>query len=32
MDISKLAQDFDMPPDVLEAALDGAAGLLQVSR
>ena len=32
MDISKLAREFDIHPGVLEAALDGAAGLLRVSR
>ncbi len=32
MAISKLAREFDMHPGVLEAALDGAAGLLRVSR
>jgi hypothetical protein len=32
MDISKLAQEFDIHPGVLEAALDGAAGLLRASR
>lgn len=31
-DISKLAQEFKIHPDVLKAALDGAAGLLRVSR
>ncbi len=31
MDILKLAQEFDINPDVLETALDGAAGLLRVS-
>ena len=30
-DISKLAREFDIHPDVLKAALDGAAGLLHVS-
>ncbi len=32
MDISKLAQELDIHPGVLEAALDGASGLLRVSR
>ena len=32
MDISKLAREFDIHPGVLEAALDGAAGLLRASR
>ncbi len=32
MDISMLAREFDIHPGVLEAALDGAAGLLRVSR
>ena len=32
MDILKLARDFDINPDVLETALDGATGLLRVSR
>ena len=32
MDISKLARELDIHPGVLEAALDGAAGLLRVSR
>ena len=32
MDISKLAREFDIHPGVLEAALDGAAELLRVSR
>lgn len=31
-DISKLARESDIPPDLLKAALDGAAGLLRVSR
>ena len=31
-DISKLAREFDIPPGVLKAALDGAVGLLRVSR
>ncbi len=31
-DISKLAREFDIHPGVLKAALDGAAGLLRVSR
>ncbi len=31
-DISKLAREFDIHPDVLKAALDGAAGVLRVSR
>jgi hypothetical protein len=31
-DISKLAREFKIPPDVLKAALDGAAGLLRVSQ
>ena len=31
-DISKLAREFDIHPDVLKAALDGAAGLLRVSQ
>ncbi len=31
-DISKLAREFDIYPDVLRAALDSAAGLLRVSR
>ena len=31
-DISKLAREFDIHPGVLEAALDGAAGLLRASR
>ncbi len=30
-DISKLAREFEIPPDLLKAALDGAAGLLRVS-
>ncbi len=32
MDISKLARELDIHPGVLEAALDGASGLLRVSR
>ncbi len=32
MDISKLAREFEIHPDVLETALDGADGLLRVSR
>ena len=32
MDISKLARELDIHPGVLEAALDGAAGLLRASR
>ena len=32
MDISKLARELDIHPGVLESALDGAAGLLRVSR
>jgi len=32
MDISKLARELDIHPGVLEAALDGAAELLRVSR
>ena len=32
MDISELAQEFKIHPDVLEAALDGAVGLLRTSR
>ncbi len=32
MDISKLAHEFDIHPGVLEAALDGAAGLLRAYR
>ncbi len=31
-DISKLAREFDIHPDVLKAALDGAAGLIRVSQ
>ena len=32
MDISELAREFEIHPDVLKAALDGAAGLLRTSR
>ena len=32
MDISELAREFEIHPDVLETALDGADGLLRVSR
>ena len=32
MDISELAREFDIDPDELETALDGAARLLRVSR
>ena len=32
MDISKLAQEFDIHPGMLETVLDGAAGLLRTSR
>ncbi len=32
MDISELAREFDIHPDVLKTALDGAAGLLRTSR
>ena len=32
MDISKLAQEFDIHPGLLETVLDGAAGLLRTSR
>ena len=32
VDISKLAREFDIHPGVLKATLDGAAGLLRVSR
>ena len=32
MDNSELARAFDIDPDMLETALDGAAGLLRVSR
>ncbi len=32
MDILELAREFDIHPDVLKTALDGAAGLLRASR